>query len=75
MPAGKPEKEAEARGPELRPRVLGGEEIVYSKQNRSLRCVYTEIGRNIFYRFFYRGAAVEYQRIRRDPSTSFPRRP
>ena len=52
MPAGKPEKEAEARGPELRPRVLGGEEIVYSKQNRSLRCVYTEIGRNIFYRFF-----------------------
>lgn len=52
VPAGKPEKEAEARGPELRPRVLGGEEIVYSKQNRSLRCVYTEIGRNIFYRFF-----------------------
>ena len=25
---------------------------MYSKQNRSLRCVYTEIGRNIFYRFF-----------------------
>ena len=24
---------------------------MYSKQNRSLRCVYTEIGRNIFYRF------------------------
>ena len=25
---------------------------MYSKQNRSLRCVYTENGRNIFYRFF-----------------------